>query len=83
MNEIEARALGKMSALENRRQNAREAYWDNREGAEVAAIEEAIGAATRVRITPEIIAATGLKPELAARAVLMAGFEAAGFEVVE
>jgi len=80
-----------MGALEDRRQNAREAGWDatarwSRESTH-AAIEAAIETATRVRITPEIIlAADGVSVlgGLGSTAeVLRRVFTAAGFEVVQ
>lgn len=84
-----------MSELEDRRQQAREAAQDEHGqseyyGAEAAnAVEAAIETATRVRITPEILAAARLAaegswteepgPRQVAR--LRAAFEAAGLEV--
>jgi hypothetical protein len=75
-------------ALVGRRQRAREAYWDTREGSEVSAVETAIETATRVRIDEEMIAAAA---EFAAAPgsakgvyrMLAAAFRAAGFEVEE
>lgn len=77
-------------ALEERRQTAREAFHDARADAAVVAvevgIEPAIEAATRVRITEEIIDAfkayahpAPLEPNIVP--ALTAAFRAAGFEV--
>ena len=75
-------------ALADRRMSAREAYWDNRQFAEAAALDEAIETATRVRVTEEIVeAAQNAFPVLRdvdeGRIMLAAAFRAAGFEVVE
>lgn len=86
--------MGSMSELDERRQRAREAYWDNGgryndpdghpEGAEAA-----IETATRVRITPEIAEAActqaGIGPGNIKRMlpIIAAAFRAAGFEVEE
>lgn len=74
----------------DRAQRAREAYWDDMRGRSMRTegIEAAIEAATRVRVTPEIIAVAA---EFAATPgstkgvckMLAAAFAAAGFEVVE
>lgn len=73
-----------MSALDDRRQAALEAGEDADPSLVYTykSIEVAIETATRVRITPEILGATGLPP-LAAYAVVHAAFRAAGFEVEE
>ena len=74
---------------EDRRQRAREAYYDStrrcgaQEGSAVA-LNEAIETATQVKLTPEIVASAeagvwGGGGRDRARAVL----EAAGFEVIE
>jgi len=77
-----------VSALEERRERAREAYWDRRfdlEDHEMGRdLEEAIETATRVQITTEmVIAGWGgqhyLTPKERVRAIL----QAAGFEVEE
>lgn len=79
-----------MSEIEDRRQRAREAYW-NETCAHLAdsdcttGIEEAIETATRVQLTPEIANAANAPAPMhdggafRARAVLLA----AGFEVIE
>ena len=74
------------SEVEDRRQRAREAAYDNASDSRFEdAVEAAIEAATRVQITPEIAAAANAPAPMhdggafRARAVL----EAAGFEVVE
>lgn len=72
-----------MSEIEERRQRAREAFYDVIETTHAdSAIEAAIETATRVQITPELLAtmdpATGNR-----EARLRAAFRAAGFEVVE
>ncbi len=73
-----------MSELEDRRQRAREAFYD-RGYDEFQAVEAAIETATRVRITPEILAAchepSGYLLPAYIRDILRAAFEAAGFEV--
>lgn len=73
-----------MSAVDDRRQRAREAGWDAadlRDHTEVPNIETAIETATRVKITPEIQAAIyGHETDEEA---LAAAFRAAGFEVEE
>jgi hypothetical protein len=83
------------SPLDDRRQRAREAYADKSplpvaggvmpQAAEaMAAIEEAIETATRVRITPGIVeaaAATGRGFGFALPMAIEAAFRAAGFEV--
>lgn len=91
--------------LDDRRRRAREAYWDRFGGPHLVAansmsaqaIDEAIETATRVRITPEILAAYGAArrvPSQTSRAIggtpharrkagLIAAFRAAGFEVEE
>lgn len=86
--------------LADRRQRAREAYHDYLSRVETVtgmpAVEEAIEVATRVKITPDIVAAaragwaapedagnwlTDPGPRETAR--LVAAFRAAGFEVIE
>lgn len=74
--------------LADRRQRARETYWDNRQYAETAALDEAIETATRVNITEDVIAAAVEVGDLAqgtknAWRTLAAAFRAAGFEVEE
>lgn len=80
--------------LADRRQRAREAYYDSTmargapEGSAIA-LEQAIETATRVRITPEIEAvaeqAAGefFGGRVQRRAIIVAAFRAAGFEVEE
>lgn len=77
--------------LEERRQRAREAGWDaydpSRSGAVLASVNAAIETATRVQVTPEVMAATrdafedhyggSVKP------IIEAVLRAAGFEVEE
>jgi hypothetical protein len=75
-----------MSALEDRRQAAREAYHDATDPPEKFSdrgLADAIETATRVRITPEIIEAAYpvLGRYLTVEQRLTAAFEAAGFEV--
>lgn len=77
-----------VSALEERRQRAREAgrdaYDAERDGGAIFedALEAAIEAATRVRITLELLAA--MDPGVGNRETrLIAAFRAAGFEVEE
>lgn len=86
----EHRALTEQAALLDRRQRAREAYYDRvslPESHEPAALDEAIETATRVRVTPEIVAA--LRHVTLARGseqlseIAAAAFRAAGFEVEE
>lgn len=79
---------GASEALAERRQTAREAAFDNLDGSNIpAAVEACIEAATRVRITPEIVAA-GYPSALTDRdrklcaPLIAAAFRAAGFEVV-
>lgn len=78
-----------MSALDERRQRAREAAYDAPNGPASGDIEPAIETATRVRITPEIITATlrsvDASPTAAPRyrIAVTAAFRAAGFEVEE
>jgi hypothetical protein len=73
-----------MSALDDRRQAAREAAFD---AATIPDgphwVDVAIETATRVRITDEIVAATGIVPKDLALAVLTIAFRAAGFETEE
>lgn len=77
-----------MSELADRRQRAREAFWDTSGGLMSGArdgVEECIETATRVRITPEIEqAARGAFEDRyggSVRPIIEAAFEAAGFEV--
>lgn len=74
-----------MSEIEARRQRAREAFYDTvaiRDDGDVRPpIEAAIGAATRVKITAEIVAAVHRPGLLTDEDALRAAFEAAGFEV--
>jgi hypothetical protein len=75
-----------MSALEDRRQAAREAYHDATDLPEKFSqygLTDAIETATRVRITPEIIdAATRVaRGSWTFGPAVRAAFEAAGFEV--
>lgn len=79
-----------MSEIEDRRQRAREAYW-NETCAHLAGsdcmtgIEEAIDTATCVQLTPEIMRAAERKNVHGAVSIeaVRAALEAAGFEVVE
>jgi hypothetical protein len=68
--------------LEDRRQAAREAFWDPQAERD---IDEAIETATRVQVTDEIIAAAWplTEPYQEPHKRLVAAFRAAGFEVVE
>jgi hypothetical protein len=77
-------------ALDDRRQRAREAYYDRYAlgdniggSARKAAVSECIEIATRVRITPEIVAAAEASGDYAYVDMLAAAFRAAGFEVEE
>ena len=73
-----------MSALDDRRQTAREAGLDgiSRFISLCPDMEAAIETATRVRITPELLAT--MDPAIGNRETrLRAAFEAAGFEVEE
>lgn len=79
-----------MSALGDRRQTAREAFWDCDDVSMGAGTEAAIEVATRVRITPEIIESTPLPVgrfgseewiREQRENLLRAAFAAAGFEV--
>jgi hypothetical protein len=75
-----------MTALDDRRQNAREAFWDDWGGevmpGSAESFDVAIEVATRVQITPELLAT--MDPALGNRERrLKAAFRAAGFEVVE
>lgn len=76
-----------MNELDDRRQSAREAFYDavpafGEDCHATDPLTVAIEAATRVRITPEIIAA-GTDNESGEREIerLIAAFRAAGFEV--
>jgi hypothetical protein len=71
----------------DRRQRAREAFWDGRQTVEDG-IEAVIETATRVQITPEMgeVYRVGLRQQLTEQRpsddlVLRAALEAAGFEV--
>jgi len=70
-----------MDPIADRRQRAREAYYDEPEFS-IRHLDAAIEVATQVKITDDIWKSVGL-PELAARAVCEAAFRAAGFEVIE
>jgi hypothetical protein len=73
-----------MTALDDRRQSAREAFYDTyADGTyvEVRGVEEAIEVATRVRITQELIDAYSATDNIDDG--LRAAFRAAGFEVVD
>ncbi len=76
-----------MSALEERRQRAREAGWDATLGwsqkSTQQAIESAIETATRVQITDEAVfrAFTELHRGATARAIIHVALEELGFEV--
>ena len=74
-----------MSALDDRRRAALEAWSDSYSAPDTAtldALDAAIDSATRVRITPELLAT--MDPAIGNRETrLRAAFEAAGFEVVE
>lgn len=80
-----------MSALKERRRAAREAFeeeWSPWDAETVTdARDVAIETATRVRITPEIIEAHGMAGRWSGpgerRAIIIAAFKAAGFEVEE
>jgi hypothetical protein len=82
-----------VSALEERRRSAREAYHDARARINtitgMPAVEEAIESATRVEITKDITDAARQAsgygwdiPDHAYYSVIEAAFRAAGFEVV-
>lgn len=82
--------MDELSALDERRQRAREAALDTSGGVLFDGIDEAIETATRVKITPEIIEAARLgwasargnwdsEPRETSR--LIAAFRTAGFEV--
>lgn len=82
--------MSKDAEIADRRQRAREAFWDGtcthiRDSECRVGIDAAIEVATQVKLTPEIIEAAGAAdvnsdgPELIARLVL----KAAGFEVIE
>lgn len=91
----EHRALTATANLLDRRQRAREAYWDDMRGLSMRTegIEQAIETATRVRVTPELVAvayaALGdaaeryFPPERHMRTMIAAALAAAGFEVEE
>lgn len=80
-----------MTAVEDRRQAAREAYWDDMRGLSMRTqgIETAIETATRVRIDIDIVrsalkACDPAAPSMARMTMaLVAAFRAAGFEVEE
>ena len=73
-----------MTELDDRRQQAREAFYDTLQDGRVDSFNEAIETATRVRITPEIaeafLTAPGDDPEDIWEPLRVA-FRAAGFEV--
>lgn len=79
------------TALDDRRQSAREAYWDARNETGVQGmigLDDAIETATRVKITYDIVRAAEVAggwdiPDPIYQAMLTAAFRAAGFEVVE
>lgn len=92
----EHRALTEQANLLDRRQRARETFWDrlvpppiaaNGTGGLVECLDEAIETATRVRVTPEIVEA--LRRVTIARGseqlsqIAAAAFRAAGFKVQE
>ena len=84
------RAAAAVAALTDRRQIAREAFYDRCDtgGMVNTAINEAIETATRVRITEDVIAAAVEVGDLTqgtkvACRTLAAAFRAAGFEVEE
>lgn len=75
-------------ALTDRRQRAREAYYDRYAlgdniggSARKDAVRECIETATRVRITPEIVAAAEATGDYAYVDMIAAAFAAAGFEI--
>lgn len=74
-----------VSALLDRRQRAREAYWDDMRGRSLRTegIEAAIETATRVKVTPEIIEAARAAGEetWSMSEIIAAAFRTAGFEV--
>lgn len=85
--------LGESTPLDDRRQRAREAFYDGTEPGDVVtnrALDGAIETATRVRITPEALASarTGLESRIdmyvsrkAVTEVLTAALTELGFEV--
>lgn len=83
------RAEQAVAALADRRQRAREAFYDGmparRTESVPAALAEAIEVATRVKITRDIVEAAELADDDGAAYVnvIAAAFAAAGFEVVE
>lgn len=84
------RVADELTLLEDRRQSAREAYYDRVSLTRdlSSAFDEAIAVATRVKITDEIVVAAQqafpvLRDVDEGRAMLTAAFRAAGFEVVE
>lgn len=75
-----------MSALEERRQRAREAFWDESAGMMTGAkagLEQAIETATRVKITPEVMRAACREnaPGPVGVESIRAALTALGFEV--
>lgn len=79
-----------VGALLDRRQRAREAYWDDMRGLSMRTqgIEAAIETATRVRVDDDIIEAAQnafpvLRDVAEGKVMLTAAFRAAGFEVEE
>lgn len=78
-----------ISPLQDRRQNALEAFWDPENGNTEQRAEEAIEVATRVKITEDVERAFDIAYMPCCRTCsdrpggLKAAFQAAGFEVVE
>lgn len=81
------RAAEAVAALADRRQRAREAFYDRCDtgGMVNTAINEAVEVATRVRVTDEVVEAAELADDDGAAfvSVITAAFAAAGFEVIE
>ena len=76
------------SEIEDRRQRAREAYWDSISDRAERMLDTAVEVATQVRLTNDIIeAAQNAFPILRdvdeGAVMLRAAFTAAGFEVIE
>lgn len=73
-------------ALRDRRQRAREAYYDG-DGLGTQGLDDAIETATRVQVTPGIVRAARAAFEDhyggSVRPIIAAAFRAAGFEVEE
>lgn len=78
-----------MSAIEERRQRAREAFWDGAADESslsgghpfLNALGTCVETATRVKLTDEVMWAAGVHG--ATPAAIRAAFAAAGFEVIE